>query len=231
MLYGYTRVSTTEQAADGKSSLEDQARRVQGVAMMRGEKVSELFSDPGVSGAKPLISRPAGGRLMQKVKTGDTIVVAKLDRMFRSAKDALTTAEEWQGRGIRLIVADVGTDPVTENGMSKLFFSMLAAFAEFERSRIAERMAEGRRGRREKGGSVGGGVPYGYRRIGKGEEAIIVENPKEQEVISRARELLEVHSGKISRVARTLCQEGFVARSGKPFEYTQVKRMLGTKTA
>jgi DNA invertase Pin-like site-specific DNA recombinase len=230
-MYGYTRVSTTEQAADGKSSLEDQARRIQGVAMMRGEKVAEMFSDPGVSGSKALASRPSGARLVLKVKGGDTIVVAKLDRMFRSAKDALTTAEEWQGKGIKLVVADVGTEPVTENGMSKLFFSMLAAFAEFERSRIAERMLDGRRGKQAKGGSVGGGVPYGYRRLGKGVDAVMVENPREQEVICRARELLELHGGKISRVVTALRQEGRVARSGQAFEYTQVKRMLTTKTA
>ena len=46
-------------------------------------------------------------------------------------------------RGIDLIVADMGTEPVTQNGVSRMFFGMLALVAEFERERIKEQSAEG----------------------------------------------------------------------------------------
>ena len=51
-VYGYVRVSTAEQT-DG-TSLEDQARRIQGVAFTRGEAIARIFSDAGVSGSIPL---------------------------------------------------------------------------------------------------------------------------------------------------------------------------------
>ena len=187
MLYGYTRVSTLEQV--NGTSLEEQTRKIQGVAMMRGEAVSEVFTDKGVSGSVPLSQRAEGGRLVDGLDAGDTVVVAKLDRIFRNAEDALTTAREFKDKGIDLIIADIGTDPVTQNGTSKMFFGMLALMAEFERDRIKERQKDGQKAKRDKGGFNGGVRPFGYSVQGKGKDSVLVEIPEEQQAITKMKEL------------------------------------------
>jgi hypothetical protein len=65
--------------------------------------------------------------------------------------DALATAEQLKARKMDLIVADMGSEPVTQNGVSRMFFGMLALVAEFERDRIKERSAEGRIAKRRGG--------------------------------------------------------------------------------
>ncbi len=95
MLLGYVRVSTAEQAADDRSSLENQEKIIRGFAMAKGfsQFDTSVYSDPGVSASIPLRQRPAGKELLETAKAGDTIIASKLDRMFRSASDALSMLE------------------------------------------------------------------------------------------------------------------------------------------
>jgi DNA invertase Pin-like site-specific DNA recombinase len=187
--YGYLRVSTAEQAADDRSSLEAQRRKIEAVAQLADLILDRVFEEPGVSGGKPLAERPSGSELTRILMKGDTLIVAKLDRAFRNAADALAMAEQWKRRGIDLIIADMGSEPVTHNGVSKMFFGMLALVAEFERERIKERLAEGRSGKKAKGGHVGGTAPFGYRVEGKGREARLVPVPEQQAAIATVHEL------------------------------------------
>ncbi|MEX3555204.1 MAG: recombinase family protein [Burkholderia gladioli] len=174
--YGYTRVSTAEQA-DG-TSLDEQARKITALAEFRGETLACLYRDAGVSGSVALEDRPQGAELVRVLRPGDVLICAKLDRAFRDATDALTKVKAWKDRGVRLILADLGTDPVTENGVSKLFFTILAGFAEWERDRIRERTAEGRRAKKDKGGHIGGRAPFGYRVVGTGRDALLEKDPE-----------------------------------------------------
>ena len=80
----------------------------------------------------------------------------------------------------------MGTEPVTgAGGVARLFFGMLALVAEFERERIAERMTEGKRAKRQRGGHVGGQRPFGYQVAGTGREASLQPVPEEQAAIGR----------------------------------------------
>ena len=97
-VYGYTRVSTTEQAADDRSSLDTQRRKITAAAELAGLTLDELIEEPGVSGGKPLADRPEGGPLLARLVKGDMLIVAKLDRAFRNAADALATAERLKAR-------------------------------------------------------------------------------------------------------------------------------------
>jgi len=94
-VYGYTRVSTDRQADEGES-LGAQHRVVEGYAMMLGLKLDEIFVERGVSGSKPLRDRPEGARLLATLKEGDVLITPKLDRMFRSALDALNVLGQIQ---------------------------------------------------------------------------------------------------------------------------------------
>ena len=185
--YGYVRVSTVEQATG--TSLEEQRRKIEGVALMKGLELARVFEEPAVSGSLGLESRPVGEQLYQTLRSGDTLIVAKLDRAFRNAADALAKADSWKRAGVKLIVADMGPEPVTDNGVSKLFFGMLALVAEFERERILERTKDGRRAKASRGGHTGGSAPFGYRVVGQGREARLVEAADEQAAIATILEL------------------------------------------
>src|SRR5215204_4038930 len=141
--FGYLRVSTAEQASHGES-LVTQKQQVTGYAMMKGWTVDGFFIEAGVSGSVPLAERPEGKRLLAVVKPGDVVVTPKLDRMFRSASDALGTLEEPKDQGIGLHMIDLG-GAVCGNGISKLIVTILSAVAENERDRILERIRDVKR--------------------------------------------------------------------------------------
>ena len=124
-VYGYARVSTQRQAEEGES-LGVQRRQIEGYAKMLGLAEPQLFVEEGVSGSKPLNTRPAAKELLAALTPGDVIIAAKLDRMFRSARDALDVLEELKAQGVALHLIDLGGD-VTGNGISKLVFNILSA--------------------------------------------------------------------------------------------------------
>jgi putative DNA-invertase from lambdoid prophage Rac len=99
---------------------------------------SRVSSERGVSGSKPLADRPEGAALLSALQPGDTVITPKLDRMFRSASDALANLDAMKRKCISLHMIDLGGD-VTCNGIAKLVFTILSAVAEAERDRIKER--------------------------------------------------------------------------------------------
>ena len=135
-VFGYVRVSTVSQHIDRQvAALTDY-----GVAM------DNMFIDK-VSGAKA--SRPALDELLKMLREGDTVVVSSFDRLARSTTQLLQLAERFKKDGINLVSLKEKIDTNTPQG--KLFFTMTAAFAEFERDLINERRAEGQAIARAKG--------------------------------------------------------------------------------
>src|SRR3954467_12540952 len=177
-VYGYTRVSTERQADEGES-LDVQQRQIGGYAMMKGLEIGRVFVERGVSGSTHLNERPQGAALLAALEPGDVVVTAKLDRMFRSALDALDVLQQLKERGISLHMVDLGGD-VTGNGISKLVFTILSAVAEAERDRIRERITDVKADQRERGRDLGGTVPFGWR---VGDDGELVEVPEQQAVI------------------------------------------------
>src|SRR5262245_57442201 len=180
---GYCRVSTSEQA-DGGFSLDAQRQQIIGYAMMKGWEVSEFFIERGVSGSIPLAERPEGKRLLAAIDRGAVIVTAKLDRMFRSAADALTVLEDLKGQGVGLHMIDLGGD-VCGNGISKLVFTILSAVAENERDRIRERIRDAKRHMAAHSLFLGGRRPFGFDIVEDGDVSRLVPNATEQAVIER----------------------------------------------
>jgi len=104
-VYGYVRVSTKAQADDGLS-IEAQERQLRGYAMMNGLEIDEIYVEKAVSGWKPINNRPQGKRLTAHLSAGDIVLCAKLDRMFRSAKDALIVSDKLSKQGVCLHLLD-----------------------------------------------------------------------------------------------------------------------------
>lgn len=159
-VFGYVRVSTDNQAEFG-ASLGDQQERVEAYAKSMGLVMNHVFVEAGISGGKSFSTRPKGAELNADLRSGDIVVATKLDRMFRSASDALKVVEDWQRRGIHLFLMDIGGD-VTGNGVAKLVFSILAAVAEMERSRLSERVRSVKQHLAKQGRFTGGKLAVGF---------------------------------------------------------------------
>ena len=183
-VYGYTRVSTDRQADEGES-LGAQQRTLEGYAMMRGMRIDRLFIERGVPGSKKLSERPCGSDLLGTVKAGDVVLTPKLDRMFRSALDALDVLALLQKHGVSLHMIDLGGD-VTTNGISKLVFTILSAVAEAERDRIRERIRDVKADQKKRRRFLGGSVPFGWT---VGDDMELVPEPGQQAAIKHARRL------------------------------------------
>ena len=178
VIYGYCRVSTLRQASEGES-LEVQRRQIEGYALMHGLAVDEILVEESVSGSVPVEERPVGRALFARLAKGDILIAAKLDRLFRSALDALKVVENLKACGVGLHLLDLGGD-ISGNGMSKLFLTIAAAFAEAERDRIRERIGQAKADQKARGLYLGGTMPFGYRR---GESGELVPVDAEQEAI------------------------------------------------
>ena len=208
-VYGYARVSTARQASEGES-LEVQSRVMGGYATMQGLRLDRVFVERGVSGSKPLAERPEGAALLAALRPGDAVITAKLDRMFRSALDALDVLGQLRRRGVSLHMIDLGGD-VTENGISKLVFTILSAVAEAERDRIRERVAVVKADQRARNRYLGGSVPFGWR-VGEGGE--LVEVPEQQAAIRlmherrRAGASLRAIAAEVAQTGHKLSHEG-----------------------
>jgi putative DNA-invertase from lambdoid prophage Rac len=214
-LYGYTRVSTGRQAEDGES-LDVQGRRLEGWALMQGIPITDMMVEGGVSGSVPVKERPAGAKLWAKLQPGDTVVAAKLDRMFRSALDALQMVEELKAMGVSLVLLDLGADPVT-NGLSKLFLTIAAAFAEAERDRIRERVSQVKKDQRDRSRYLGGIVPFGYVVDAEGQLQPVEED---QAIIAKAKAL------KASGVALRKIQATIAEEDGRAISLGGLHKML-----
>jgi putative DNA-invertase from lambdoid prophage Rac len=205
-VFGYVRVSTDQQAEDGQS-LDVQQRQLEGWAMQRGQQLEQVIVEPGISGSIPFNERPEGGKLWGELRKGDTLVAAKLDRVFRSAADCLAVVEAFKARGVSLFLLDLkgGTDDVSGNGIARLFLTIVSAFAEFERDRIGERIRQTKRAQKGRWEYLGGVVPFGFAKSPDGRS--LIEDAVQQAAIRRIHELRA--SGLSSkRISAALAEDG-----------------------
>jgi DNA invertase Pin-like site-specific DNA recombinase len=183
--YGYARVSTDQQRDSG-ISLDEQQRKIEGRCLENGWHLERVYVDAGVSGSTPLNRRPEGAKLLRAVQPGDVVIAAKMDRMFRSALDALQTIAEFKRRKIGLWLLDLGND-CSGNGISELIMTVLAAVAQFERGLISERIKDAKRNLRRQGRHMGGGRPFGWRfgaANSHGRARELIPDPEEQAAIA-----------------------------------------------
>ena len=131
--YGYVRVSTLQQANEGES-LETQLRQIKSYSELKGYSIpgENLITEKGVSGSLEFEKRPEGAKLFTSLQRGDVLVFTKLDRAFRNTRNALNTLHELKERGVSVHFIDLGGD-VTNDGIGSVIFTILSAFATFER--------------------------------------------------------------------------------------------------
>jgi DNA invertase Pin-like site-specific DNA recombinase len=139
-LFGYARVSTSQQSLDIQVSTLKEA----------GVKASRIFTDK-VSGSH--MNREGLQLLRVKVEEGDVILVKKLDRLGRDTADMIQLIKEFDNMGVAIRFLDDGIS--TEGTMGKMVVTILSAVAQAERQRILERTNEGRMEAKAKGMKFG----------------------------------------------------------------------------
>lgn len=137
ILIGYARCSTDKQ---------DLAVQKQELLRL-GVSADRIYTDKGFTGTNR--DRPGLDQALAAVRSGDTLVVPKLDRLARSVPDARAIGDSLAARGVKLQLGASVHDP--SDPMGKLFFNILATFAEFEADLIKLRTREGMAVARAKG--------------------------------------------------------------------------------
>jgi len=136
---GYARVSTEDQHLD----LQINALKLAGC--------SAIFEDQGVSATAK--RRPGFEQALSNLQAGDVFVVWKMDRAFRSLKNALNILEEFENRSVefRCLTEDIDTT----TAMGKCMYQVRHAFSELERNLIRERTKAGMEAARQRGAHLG----------------------------------------------------------------------------
>lgn len=155
---GYVRVSTYEQAKNGFSVGEQEAK-IRQYCELKGWELGRIYSDPGYTGTN--FDRPALQRLLSEYQRYDMVLVFRLDRLSRTQEGALHLVNEFQSHGVAF--TSISEDFNTATPIGKAMLGIAAAFAELDHDTILERMALGREGRAREGLWRGGSnTPLGY---------------------------------------------------------------------
>lgn len=133
MIIGYARVSTRDQNLDMQLSA------------LHGAGCEQIFQEK-VSGVR---ERPELERCLQSLRSGDTLVVYKLDRLGRSLKNLVEIVDDLTRRGVAITSIKDNIDASTATG--RMMINLFATLAEFERDMIAERCQAGRKAAKERG--------------------------------------------------------------------------------
>lgn len=128
-LIGYARCSTDQQDLTAQKN----------ILIELGVDPERIYTDEGMTGTNR--ERPGLDQAMAAVREGDTLIVPKLDRLARSVPDARHIADTLMDRGVKLALGTSIYDP--GDPMGKMFFNILATFAEFESDLIRMRTREG----------------------------------------------------------------------------------------
>lgn len=138
-LVGYARVSTVEQNLDLQ------------IAALTAAGCAEILTDQGLSGAD--FQRPGLRKALRHLKSGDMLVVWRLDRLGRSLVDLIQTVNGLSKRGCEFRSLTESIDTSSSGG--RLVFHMMGAMAEFERAIISERTKAGMEAARARGSRIG----------------------------------------------------------------------------
>ena len=230
---GYIRVSTQDQVDTGLS-LEAQEKAIHAYSEAKGLGEVEILRDNGKS-AKSLRGRPGMAVLVARVAAGGVahVIVHKIDRMFRSIRDALEVFEKFKKKGASFHSITESWDTSTAIGEAML--QLVLVFAELERKQTGERTATVLRNTKQSlGGTsildyrkresilVVGQAPYGFR----WKDKTLVEIPEEMLV---AREIVTLRVDKFlsyKAIAARMNDEGYTTRSLGLWYAESVKRIV-----
>ena len=218
-------MSTDNQNGADSFGLETQRDLVMKYCASNGLELVNIYEDPALSGSLPPMERPGLHALLEALKADEIekVIVTRLDRLARDTMLSLWLMKEIRKLGAELVsIAEPGH---WEDPTQKLLLTMVAAFAEFEKSLITSRLSSGRKTKASQGGYAGGKAPIGYK-AERGGKALTLDEEKVS-TVKRVFELREaMQEAPLQKIASILNAEGFTTKEGKPFHPMQVKRIL-----
>lgn len=213
----YTRVSTEDQAKEG-FSLDAQQDRLLAYCKARGWDVADKYIDDGHSGRS--VKRPAYQRMMAEKDRWDAILVIKMDRIHRNARNFMEMMDSLQKWGKDFVSATESLD--TSTAMGRFVMDIIQRIAQLESEQIGERVYMGMSQKAKTGkGILGSPVPYGYRLVGG--KFVLVES--EADVV---RGIFQRYCGgdSLEDLRRHLKRKGILTRIGKEWSKMSLAHIL-----
>ncbi|MDT3416954.1 site-specific DNA recombinase [Brevibacillus aydinogluensis] len=214
----YIRVSTEEQAKEG-FSVAAQRERLLAYIRSQGWTLADIYADEGES-AKDT-RRPALQRMLADVRLGriDVVLVYRLDRLTRSVLDLYRLLSQFERYGVRFKSCTEVYDTTTAIG--RLFITLVAALAQWERENLAERVKLGMEQMVRERKRPGGPPPYGY----EWQDGRLVVHPTEGEAVrGMFRHFLAGWTPR--QIAEWANHEGFRGKHGARWSPGAVTRLL-----
>ena len=173
-VFAYCRVSTAEQTTDNQ---------VQEIAASGFLVNGQRIVTETVSGSVAAMERRGFLALLNKLESGDVLVVTKLDRLGRNAMDVRSTVERLAGLGVRVHCLALGGSDLTSPA-GKMIMTVIAAMAEFERDLLVERTQSGLARAKSQGKTLGRPQSLGEAAI----KAVLARLAQGEAVAALARE-------------------------------------------